>query len=140
MNPDDVSHGQRALWTFLGFTLVGPFFAGLATAAALLLAPPLGLGALLPDNLPPVGVAAASVFVWAAVPSALAAIGILPIVFKTGTFGALTAAVAGVVAFALATLVVPIPFQEGLPVFAFAAGLVAMLVRFAVLAGGIIRP
>lgn len=136
---DTIGNGQRALWTFLFFTLCGPFFAALAYAAAVILASPLKLGALLPETLPPLGEAVAGVFVWAALPAALAAIGLLPMVLKRGTFGWVMAAAAGVVGFAAAAALAPFGHQDALPVLAFAAGLIALAVRFVLLAAGILR-
>ena len=49
---------QRALGTVRIFALVAPFFAALAIAAVVILAPLLGLGDLLPANLPPLGIVA----------------------------------------------------------------------------------
>ena len=65
---DEPSNLARAMWVFLGYMLVGPFFSGLAVTIALFAAPVIGMGAWLPDPLPPVGVAGVSAFVWAAIP------------------------------------------------------------------------
>ena len=46
---ESMSGAQRALWTFLMYTLVGPFFAAIVIAAVLVLAPLLGPCALLPQ-------------------------------------------------------------------------------------------
>lgn len=136
---DEVGNGQRAFWTFLFFTLCGPFFAALACAAAMILAPPLKLGALLPDGLPPLGEAVASVFVWSALPAALAALGLVPMVWRRGTFGWIEAAAAGVIAFATATVIAPFQHDVALAVPAFLAGLIALAVRYVLLAANILR-
>lgn len=138
--PAAVGNGQRAFWVFLGFTLVGPFFAALLYAVVALLAPFLKLSALLPPGLPPLGQAAMAIFVWAAVPSALAAVGLIPMVFRRGGFGPIIAAAAGVIAFAAGNALAPIAYQDYLPALAFAAGLVSLGVRSALLAGNIILP
>ena len=108
--PAAVGNGQRAFWVFLGFTLVGPFFAALLYAVVALLAPFLKLSALLPLGLPPLGQAAMAIFVWAAVPSALAAVGLIPMVFRRGGFGPIIAAAAGVIAFAAGNALAPIAY------------------------------
>ena len=138
--PAAVGNGQRAFWVFLGFTLVGPFFAALLYAVVALLAPFLKLSALLPPGLPPLGQAAMAIFVWAAVPSAWAAVGLIPMVFRRGGFGPIIAAAAGVIAFAAGNALAPIAYQDYLPALAFAAGLVSLGVRSALLAGNIILP
>ncbi len=135
----EIGNGQRAFWTFLFFTLCGPFFAALAYAAAVILAPPLKLGALLPVGSPPLGEAVAGVFVWSALPAALAALGVMPMVFRRGTFGWVVAAAAGVIAFAAATAIAPIQHEVTLAVLAFFAGLIALAVRYVLLAAGILR-
>jgi hypothetical protein len=135
----DIGNGQRAFWTFLFYTLCGPFFAALAYAAIAILAPPLKLGALLPASLPPLGEAVLSVFVWGALPAALAAIGLAPMVLRRGTFGWVVAAAAGVIAFAAATTIAPFESHDALPAMAFLAGLVSMAVRAVLLAAGILR-
>lgn len=133
------SNGQRAFWTFLFYTLCGPFFAALTYAGIVILAPPLKLGALLPAGLPPLGPAVASVFVWSALPAALAAIAVIPMVLRRGTFGWVVAAAAGVIAFAAATVIAPLEHRDALPAMAFLAGLVSLGVRAVLLAAGILR-
>ena len=120
---------QRALWTFLLYTLVGPFFGGLAVAALLVLAPALGLATLLPVGLPPLGPAALAAYVWCALPSGLAALFLLPGVWRRGRFGALHAAAAGIVAFAVMSQLSPISHQGMMPLLAFLAGAVSVLLR-----------
>jgi hypothetical protein len=134
----DVSNGQRALWTFLIYTLVGPFLAALAVALGLLLAPPFGLGALLPENAPAVGDAAMGVFVWSAIPAAIAALALVVVVLLRGSFGWLEAAAAGIAGFMLAILASPGALGNGVPFFAFVAGLVAVGVRQILVAGRIL--
>jgi hypothetical protein len=136
---DEVGNGQRAFWTFLFYTLCGPFFAALAYAGANILAPPLKLGALLPAGLPPLGEGVAGVFVWAALPAAMAAIGLVPMVWRRGRFGWIEAAAAGVIAFAAASALAPFEAHGALPVLAFTAGLVSLMVRHVLLAANILR-
>ena len=121
---------QRALWTFLIFALVAPFFAALAIAAVVILAPLLGLGDLLPPGLPPLGIVALSTFVWGIVPAVLAGIALAVIVLRQGSVGWIAAAAIGVVAFAIAAIIFPAPELAHLrPYLAFLAGLVAVVLR-----------
>lgn len=136
---EEPSNMSRAMWVFLGYMLVGPFFAGLAVAAALLLGPMLGMQAWLPDPLPVAGPAAIAAYVWAAVPAALAAIIVLPRVFRLGRFGWIEAAVAGVVAYAATSVVTGMPARELLPGLSFVAGIVSVCVWRAMESGGIIK-
>lgn len=136
---DNASNLQRAFWTFLGYMLIGPFFGGLAVAIALGLAPLLGLTGLLPADLPPAGVATVSVFVWSVVPAAIAAIIAVPFVWRRGRLGWIEAAVAGVVGFAVAGLVLEMPYRELFAQLAFLAGLISLAVRYALIAGNIIE-
>lgn len=136
---DNSTNSQRALWTFLGYMLVGPFFGGMAVAIVLALAPLLGLSGLLPGDLPPAGAATLSVFVWSVIPAAIAAIIIVPLVWRRGRLGWIEAAVAGVVGFFLAALVLEMPYRELLAQLAFLAGLVSLAVRQALVAGNIIN-
>lgn len=121
---------QRALWTFLIFALVAPFFAALAIAAVVILAPLLGLEDLLPPGLPPLGMVALSTFVWGIVPAVLAGIALAVIVLRQGSVGWIAAAAIGVVAFAIAAIIFPVPELAHLrPYLAFLAGLVAVALR-----------
>ena len=130
---------QRALWTVLGFTLLGPFLAALVVAAILILAPALRLAPLLPEGLPGVGAAALATFVWSAIPAALTAFALLPSVLKRGSASALMTAAAGVVAFAAANALAPVAYPSLLSVLALLGGLAALLVRGALLSAGILR-
>lgn len=133
-----ISNLQRALWTFLMLTLVGPFFGALAVAAALILAPVLKLEGLLPAGLPPVGPAAVTVFLWSAIPATLAALALVPMVLRRGTFGWIVAAGAGVVALAAASVLFPIAYPELRTALMVLAGVVAVGLRHMLAAMGII--
>ena len=135
---DSVGNGQRTLWMFLFYTLVGPFFGALAVAVGMIVAPLLGLSATLPAGLPPLGVAVILAYVWCAVPSALAAVGLAPLVLRRGRFGMVEAAAAGVVAFAAAAQLFPIPHEGSLTWLAFLAGLVSVALRTVLNRGGIL--
>lgn len=136
---DKASNLQRAFWSFLGYMLVGPFFGGLAVAVVLGLAPLLGLSALLPANLPPAGVASVSAFMWSVVPAAVAAIIVAVLILLRGQLGWIEAAVAGVVGFFLAAIVLHMPYEDLLAPLAFLGGLISLGVRYALIAGGILE-
>jgi hypothetical protein len=132
---------QRALWTFLIFALVAPFFGALTIAAVVILAPLLGLGDLLPADVPPLGIVALSSFVWAIVPAVLAGIALAVIVLRQGSVGWIVAAAVGVVAFAIAAVIFPAPELAPLrPYLAFLAGLVAVVLREMLARAKIIAP
>ena len=135
----DVSNGQRALWTFLFYTLCGPFFAALLYAAIMILAPLLNLGALLPAALPPLGEAVTGVFIWSALPAALAALGLVLLVLKRGSFNWGEAAIAGVFGFAIAVVVFPPEHLAANTWLAFLAGVISLAVRHVLLASNILR-
>lgn len=137
---DGPGNGQRAIWTFLIYTLCGPFLAALGLLIAIGLAPIFKLQALLPVGLPPLGEAVSGVFIWSALPAAFAAIMLVPMVWRRGTFGWIEAAAAGVIAFAAATVVAPFDSGESVSALAFLAGLISLLVRMGLLAGSILRP
>lgn len=77
-------------------------------------------------------------YVWAVIPSAMAAIGLVPLVLRRGAFGWVEAGAMGVVGFAAAQALVPLPLGQFGPIAAFAFGLVMVAVRL-VLAGRILR-
>lgn len=142
---DGMSNAQRALWTFLFYTLVGPFIGALLLSVAI----PLALVAgFLPDladlesggRISFTGWAALYAYVWGAPTAALAALGLLPFVFRGGTFSWIAAAVAGVIAFGVTTIFAPLPVPGTAPYLAFLAGVVslicwAVLSKMGVLAG-----
>lgn len=77
--PDDVTPGQRALWTFLAATLVGPFFGAVIVALLTLAAGLFGFGpqsiktaAAAGTLLPLTGQRALEAYVWGAFPAAVA--------------------------------------------------------------------
>lgn len=135
----EATNGQRALFTFLGYALVAPLFAGVAVLAALILAPPLKLDALIPHGAGNPGAAAIATFVWAAIPAALAGLALTAVVWRAGTFPWISAAAAGGIAFMIAAILLPLPAGILLtPATAFAA-FVAIFVRLALVGAGIIE-
>jgi hypothetical protein len=139
-NNNETSNGQRALWIFLGYTLVGPFFAAFAVVILLVLAPMLKFDALLPSIVASVGEIGMRTFVWSAIPAALTALAMVPVVLRHGTFPAVAVAMAAVVAFTVAWFLFPIDVPQGmLTALALLAGFVAIAVRYAMDLGGLLR-
>lgn len=124
-----MAHMQRAFWTFLIYALVGPFFAGMAIALIVALAPVFGLGRLLPDGVPALGIAALETFVWAILPAVLSGIALAVVTARHGTFSWVAAAAVGILAFTVAILVFPTGFDGARPYLAFLSGLLAIAVR-----------
>ncbi|MGI9476857.1 MAG: hypothetical protein ACR2PI_09125 [Hyphomicrobiaceae bacterium] len=141
-------NGQRALWTFLFFTLIGPFIAAIGAA----LYTPVAIWANLAPytagdhapfdwtNLPDgAGVAqlmagaALQAFVWAPIAAAVAALGLVVLLFTRGEVGWALAGAAGVVGFFAGYIYSPFDAGALLPFFAIGAGIAAALLsRFLV--------
>ncbi len=124
-----MSTAQRALWTFLIYALVAPFFAALVVGVVLALSVAFGLADLLPDDVTPSGGAAITTFVWAIVPALMTALALAAMVWRTGGFSWILAAAAAVIAFSIAAVLVPIGLENARPYLAFLAGVVAIAVR-----------
>jgi hypothetical protein len=124
-----VSNSQRALWTFLIYTLVGPFFGALALVIIIALAPVFGLAGLLPASTPPIGEAGLAAFVWSTLPALLTALILGGVVWRTGSFTWLAAAAVAVIAFAVTAMLLPLALHDARPYLAFLAGLVSFAVR-----------
>ena len=69
-----VSNSQRALWTFLIYALVGPFFAALGVVIAIALAWAFSLSSVLPVEVSSIGHAGLATFVWSTLPALLTAL------------------------------------------------------------------
>lgn len=132
------SPAQRALFTFLGHTLIGPFLAGLSVLVALVVAQPLKLEGLVPAGLPNPGAAAIATFVWSVIPAALAGIVLATIVWRRGGYPWITAAAAGGIAFMLAAIAMPLPAALALTPLTALAAFVAIGVRMALVSGAIL--
>ncbi len=102
-----VSNSQRALWTFLIYALVGPFFAALALVILIASAWIFGLSSLLPVEVTSLGQAGLAAFVWSIVPALLTALVLAAVVWRTGSFTWLVAVVVAVLAFAIAAMLLP---------------------------------
>ncbi len=144
--PDEgISNGQRALWTFLLYMLIAPFFGALAAVVLLAVGILLGqapgpFGQISQSDafaqLGPIGVTA---FVWSVIPAALTAIAVLPTVLKHGTLGWFMAGAVGVICFTAAILLFPFPTGGFQPVIAFLAGLIAVFCRNLLIRAGILK-
>jgi hypothetical protein len=140
---DGFGNGQRALWTFLFYTLVGPFIGAMLIA---LVGPLAGLAGFFPETaargvggfLSATAWTAMFAYVWAAPAAALAAIGLLPFVFRNGAFGWIAAAVAGVIAFAIIAVLFTLPEARLVPYLAFLAGVVSILCRWVLVRFGVL--
>jgi hypothetical protein len=128
------SNSGRALWTFLFYTLAGPFIAGLAAAAAAMAGLTDGLSA---EPRSP-GEIAMSIYLWSAVPAAFTALIVLPFLWRRGTFGWPEAGIAGVVGFGLGFVLAPLPLGSATVYVAFLAGLISIVVRQILLVGNVI--
>ena len=124
-----MTKAQRALWTFLIYALVAPFFGALVVAVVLALAAMFGAADLLPDDVAPSGAAAVAVFVWATVPAVLTGIVLAAMTWQKGGFTWIVAAAVGVIAFTIAAILVPIGLEDARPYIAFLAGVIAIGVR-----------
>jgi hypothetical protein len=124
-----VSNSQRALWTFLIYALVGPFFAALALVILIASAWVFGLSSLLPVEVHSLGQAGLAAFVWSVVPALLTALILAAVVWRTGGFTWLVAVVVAVIAFAIAAMLLPLGLDHMRPYLAFLAGAVSIAVR-----------
>jgi len=131
---DITRNPARLLWTFLFYTLAGPFLAGLLAAGAAIVT---GDIMAVPD-LPRPGELAISIYLWSAIPAAIAALILLPFVWTRGRFGLPEAGIAGVIGFGVAFVLSPLPLGGAIAYAAFAAGLISIAVRQILVAGSII--
>ena len=130
-----VSNSQRALWTFLIYALVGPFFAALALVILIASAWIFGLSSLLPDEVTSLGQAGLAAFVWSILPALLTALVLAAVVWRAGSFTWLV----GVVAFAIAAMLLPLDLDHTRPYLAFLAGVVSLAVRQVLIQGDVIE-
>jgi hypothetical protein len=124
-----MTNTHRALWTFLIYALVAPFFGALVIAIVLALASLFGIADMLPDDVAPTGAAAIAAFVWAIMPAVLTGIALAAMAWQTGGFSWVVAAAAAVIAFTIAAILFPIGLEDARPYLAFLAGVIALGVR-----------
>jgi len=134
-----VSTLQRAFWTFLIYALVGPFFAALALAAIIALAPVLGLSSLLPVEVSSLGEAAIAAFVWAAIPAMITGAVLALVVWRTGSLSWFVAVAVAIIGFAVAAMLLPLQLEDARPYLAFLAGVISLAVRQVLVQGNIIE-
>jgi hypothetical protein len=134
-----VSNSQRALWTFLIYALVGPFFAALALVILIASAWIFGLSSLLPDEVTSLGHAGLAAFVWSIVPALLTALVLAAVVWRAGSFTWLVGVVVAVLAFAIAAMLLPLGLDHTRPYLAFLAGVVSLAVRQVLIQGDVIE-
>jgi hypothetical protein len=131
-----MTNAQRALWTFLLYTLIGPF---LAAVAVLVGSTAMGLSGLLPATASAAGYALQA-FVLGAFIAAIGGAGLAALTSLRGGFGWLEAAIAGVLGFMAVALGSGAVASSHLTVLAFLAACVALacraiLVRIRILPG-----
>ena len=142
---DMPAHRDRAFWTFLFVTLVGPFVAALIIFLLTIGSGLIGMG---PPSLKGLGldplfsraaVWAVSSYVWAAIPAALAGLALAALVLWRGTFAMLEAAIAAVLAFLLALLVLTSPPPGHALPLAIIAAITGVFCRHALLRARVLR-
>ena len=138
------TNGQRALWTFLFSTLVGPAIAAALLAAIYLVAGTLGYGppslkVLRPGELfPYTAVKALDAYVWSAIPAALTGAALAALVYWQGNFPWLAGvAVAAISATAMAVLSSGQAMGH-VTFIALIAAVTAVLGRFALVAAKVV--
>jgi hypothetical protein len=135
-----MTNAPGALWTFLIYALVAPFFGALAIVIIVAVAAAFGLADVLPGDQQPLGQAAIATFVWSALPAAATGLALAGVTLRSGGFGWMLAAAVAVVAFAAASLLLPFGLEDARPYLAFLAGLVAVAVRAVLVRVGTIAP
>lgn len=134
-----ISNKVRAVWSVLITSLAAPFLAGLVAVAVRITG--LQFGApLIAGPEAPLGDVAVVAFAWAIIPALITALALLPYVLQSGTYSWLNAAVAGVIAFGASAMLMPFNGGPLMPVLAFAAGLIAIAMRWVLIGGKIILP
>lgn len=131
-----MTNAQRSLWTFLFYTLVGPFLAAVAVLSGSM---GLSVAGLLPETASVPGYAVQA-FVLGAFVSAIAGASLAAITSLRGGFSWLEAAIAGVFGFMAVALGSGAVASSHLTVLAFLSACVALacralLVRISILPG-----
>ena len=139
-----MSNLQGGFWTFLFFTLVGPFFAALGTAIVLpcLIYLQIGpfsgadwgvLGAATPPDLGQVvaysAITSIRAYIWSAIPAAISGLLFAVVLARGWPAGWAIAGVVGVVGFMIAAILMPITHGGLLAYIAVGAGFVAIACR-----------
>lgn len=130
--PNEMSNAQRALWTFLLCTLVGPFLVGLIVLLITLVSGAIQMGPPSLKGLPMAAVAARAgqwaltSFVWSALPAGLAGAVLAAIVSLRGTVDWFVAAAAAIAGFGVASVLAPGLLPNHHSFLAVIAGLVGV--------------
>lgn len=141
---EQYSSGQRALWTFLMHTLVGPFLAAVAIMLLTLGAGALGVGPASLKTLPPGELLpmaadwALTSYIWSAMPAAVAGVGLAILAYTRGTYGWLEAAVAGAVTASIVAFLAGGVAANHVTPIAVIAALALIGVRELLIRGGIL--
>lgn len=142
---DEISNGQRAIWTFLITSLAAPFLAALIVFALSVAAGALGRG---PESLKALDKAgqiawaadkAVATFAWSALWGSAAAAFVAGLVFIRGGFGWLEAVVAGAVAVSIGAFVTGGMVAQHITPIAFIGALVGLIMWAILTRGGILR-
>jgi hypothetical protein len=148
-----MSNLQRGFWSFLFFTLVGPFFAALGAALVLPILMSQQMGPFAPGGdglagggvpvsaallMAQTGLLAVRIYIWSAIPAAIAGLIFATCVSRGWATGWATAGIAGVVGFSVAAIVTAFPHGGLLPYIALFAGLVAIVCRAAIRQAGLL--
>lgn len=142
----NLSDGQRALWTFLAATLVGPFFGavailGLTLAAGAFEFGPPSLKGLQTGQLAPLAAERAlAAYVWGAFPAAVAGAACAAWISLRGVLPWLVAACSGGVAATVAAIVTGGVARDHITPIAFIAASAAVLVWLILQRARIIAP
>jgi hypothetical protein len=150
-----MSNLQGGFWTFLFFTLIGPFFAAVGTILVLPVLIHMQLGPFAGDNWgvlnvnsdPTIGqvvsfsaITAIRGYIWSAIPAAISGL-IFAIVLARGwPSGWGVAGSIGVFGFMVAAILMPIEHGGLLAYIAVGAGFVAIACRAVMVKAGILRP
>jgi hypothetical protein len=129
-----ITNGQRAVWTFLFYTLISPFLAALVVLAMVMGGSLFGVQSMdvggvqmTPTRaaLP----AAVNAYVWAALPAGLTGAALAALVSLRGTFGWLEAAAAGAVSMTVVAYITKGLSPDALVLAAFIAACTAVACR-----------
>lgn len=129
--------GERALWTFLAITLVGPFFAALIVFMSSILAGMIGRG---PPSLLALDQAgqlawasqkAVETYVWSAIPAGICGAAAAATVYQTGTLHWLMGASLGAIVVSVMAVLAGGMMQQHLTPMAFIGAIVGVAMVFA---------
>ncbi len=150
-----MSNLQGGFWTFLFFTLVGPFFAALVTIIALPVLIYLQLGPFAGENWgvlgapsrPAIGqvmafsaITAIRGYIWSAIPAAISGVIFAAVLARGWPAGWGIAGIVGVIGFMIAVILMPITHGGLLAYIAICAGFVAIACRAVMVKAGILKP